>query len=574
MQEIRDVYNGDIVVPLPEMDSREKPFVANLVAEGIDQQSMRIASTMPDVRCAPTREGFRNAEMQARLRRNAYLSWWDANRMNRKLRRRARYLTAYGSTSAFIRPDFKRGIPVWEIESPLGVYPASSSDPDELTPTDVIFSFSRSWGWIKQQYPEAAMKMIPTFGGNEPSNNDIWELLRYVDAEEIVLIAVRSHRESMGDSNQKSPASVWLTLHRLPNRAGICTATVAGRVTLDRLQGAFNQLIGMYQAQAKLMALETIAVEKAIFPDIVIYGAQGETPRLVSGWHDGRTGKANVIAGGQAQLLQSQPGFQTQPMVDRLERNQRVQGGIPAQFSGEVPTNLRTGRAGALTLSAQIDFRIQENQETLESVLEEENIRAAKVMKAYFGPQKTTFILNLGDRQVSDSYVPNDLFVTEANRVVYAMAGADANGLVVGIGQRIGVGTMSKKTGRRLDPFIEDADLEEEYVNYEDLERIAKQAFEQQAASGSVPLVDVARIMQLVTQDKKPLVEALVVAQNEAQARQAQQVPPTAPEAQPGLALPGQGAEAQVASVQAPPSSVGNLASLMGDLRKKLPAGP
>ena len=49
MRRIRSAYDGDIVVPLPELDDFESASVANLVAQGLDQTAMRISSTMPDI---------------------------------------------------------------------------------------------------------------------------------------------------------------------------------------------------------------------------------------------------------------------------------------------------------------------------------------------------------------------------------------------------------------------------------------------------------------------------------------------------------------------------------------------
>jgi len=42
MRQLRDAYNGDLVIPLPEMDRREKSAVANLITTGLDQTAMRI----------------------------------------------------------------------------------------------------------------------------------------------------------------------------------------------------------------------------------------------------------------------------------------------------------------------------------------------------------------------------------------------------------------------------------------------------------------------------------------------------------------------------------------------------
>ena len=53
MRRVRAAYDGDIVVPLPELDDHEQVAVANLLAQGLDQTAMRIASVMPDVVMPP-----------------------------------------------------------------------------------------------------------------------------------------------------------------------------------------------------------------------------------------------------------------------------------------------------------------------------------------------------------------------------------------------------------------------------------------------------------------------------------------------------------------------------------------
>jgi hypothetical protein len=53
--------------------------------------------------------------------------------------------------------------------------------------------------------------------------------------------------------------------------------------------------------------------------------------------------------------------------------------------------------------------------------------------------------------------------------------------------------------------------------------------------------------MDLVTNDQMELAGAVEKVQKEAQERQAEMVDPLAPEAQPGLALPGMGAESMPA---------------------------
>ena len=56
-------------------------------------------------------------------------------------------------------------------------------------------------------------------------------------------------------------------LERVPNPLGQTPVVCAQRISLDGAQGQFDGILGMYQMQARLMALEVIAVQKGVFPD-------------------------------------------------------------------------------------------------------------------------------------------------------------------------------------------------------------------------------------------------------------------------------------------------------------------
>ena len=85
---------------------------------------------------------------------------------------------------------------------------------------------------------------------------------------------------------------------------------------------------------------------------------------------------------------------------------------------------------------------------------------------------------------------------------------------------------------------------------------------QQQAAQGALPPSDLARIMELVKNAQADLAEAVTRVQREAQERQAEQVEPGAPEAQPGIAQPGAGAAAGGGAPAGPP----DLRALLGAL--------
>ena len=125
MREVRDYYNGDVVIPLPELDSSEKSAVANLLGQGLDQTAMRIASTNPDIYCPPVDTKTKRARDNADIRRKALFGWWENSRMDLQLAKRARHLIGYATTCTQLRFDKKIGAPIWQIRDPLTAYPAT-----------------------------------------------------------------------------------------------------------------------------------------------------------------------------------------------------------------------------------------------------------------------------------------------------------------------------------------------------------------------------------------------------------------------------------------------------------------
>lgn len=578
MMAVRDAYNGDVVVPLPELDRSEQSMVANLVAVGIDQQAMRIASVMPDVFYPPLKPGEKRSEDYARVRRLANLSWWKMNRLGLKKRRQARHLISYAMTPEVILPDVDRRIPRWEVREPLGCYPAPTSDPDDLCPDDVIFATRRTLAWVRARFPDAVAKLrLPP----NPRPDHLLDVLEYLDADERVLAVVGATRDAeqlwLPSGGAYMPGAPQTELARIPVRIGMCPAVVAGRITLDRPQGQFDGILGMYQNQAKLMALEYIAVKKGIFPDTWLVGRQNETPRIIK-VANGLTGQVGEVKGGELMPQKLDPGFMTNPTIDRYERYQRVTAGIPAEFGGESPGNVRTGRRGDAVMSAVVDFPVQESQELLAAQDEEANRRAVATVKAYWGSRSFSFYVPGKGANTNVDYVPNKHFENDNNVVSYAHAGSDANSLVIGLGQRIGTGELSKRGAMEIDPMITDPELEHDRIVAEGIEQALLQSLEQQATAGTLPPADLARIMELVRTNKVELAEAVQRAHDEAQKRQAANPTPpgpdqaVSPDQMPGLAAPGMGAE--TAAVPAPEPSVANLGNLLSSLRKPVRTTP
>lgn len=572
MDETKRLYNGDMVIPLPELDEAEAPAVANLIVQGIDQLGMRLSGVDPDIDFLSTNPGQQTADGNAAKARKAVLAWWDMNGISKKRARQARYLVGYGCAPTMIKPvgasfGDKRRIPRWNILDPLACFPSISGDPDDIEPHDIIVERQQTLAWLRDHYPLQAMALFK--GASQPPDK-LFTILEYNDENETVLCVVgapKNIREYVDPANGTAPFAL---LERTPNRAGICLATVPGRITLDRLSGQFDMLNGMFLARARLQAYSEIAIRKSIFPTLWAVthpGSPGSVRIVVEA--DGRQGIIGEVENGTILPINIQPGQMVQQEIDRYERNERVQGSIPSDWGGESATNIRTAKRGEQVASSASDPVLGELQTVLTEAIEAEDRRGIAIAKAYWGNSMTSFYVPRSGVKVADDYRPNDIFVSDMHFVKFSMPGVDAASIPIELMQRAQAGEISMDTARRADPLVEDADHERNMVDLEKLRGATLAALEQGAQSGTVDPHEIAMITQLFNENPTMEIEdALAEVHQRLQAQQAQlpQAPPGSPEAQPGLApAPPPGAAAPGAGAAAGPPP---LAQMLQGLRQ------
>lgn len=560
MREVRKLANGDIVVPLNELDRSARASVANLLVQGLDQMSMRVASTMPAPYFPALRDGNDRSMKLARDRKRAMLAIWDQNRMNQKMRRRARHMLAYSASPVFIKPNFDKRLPEWHLRNPLDTFPAPVTDLDNPVPDNCIFTYNRTYRWLTQNYGYAVDGRLKV---GDPSWDSMFTILEYVCDNEIVTVVLGTDKDRNPYTGETYQGAAMVELSRIPNRTGMPLVVMPQRITLDKPRGQFDGLMGMYYTRARLQALTEIAIERGIFPDEYLIARPGENPEIIQ-VADGKTGQLGVVKGGDIQQLQLNPGYKTDVALDRLERQERLEGAIPAEFGGESGTNIRTGRRGESVLSATVDFRVQEAQDLFSTALVEEDKIAIAIEKAYWGNNAKSFWIGSRSGGLTD-YTPNKLWETDFHYVSYPASGSDVNALIVGLGQRLGTGLMSKESAREADPLISDPELEKDRIVAEAIESALLNSIQAQAADPNGPYQpdDLAFIATMVQSNKMSLAEAIQEAQRRAQERQATPAPQGAPETMPGLAMPGMGAE-QPAEAAGPPNIQALLSRLQG----------
>jgi hypothetical protein len=559
MREVRQLANGDVIVPLNELDRNTRSSVANLLVQGLDQMSMRVSSTMPSPYFPALREGQDRSMRLARDRKRAMLAIWDGNRMNMKMRRRARHLLAYSNSPVFIKPNFDKRIPEWQLRNPLDTFPAPSVDIDNPVPDNCIFTYGRTYRWLTQNYGDAINGVLRV---GSPSWDTMFKILEYVCDNEVVTVVLGAEKTIDPMTGAYSMGAPAVELERVINKTGMPLVVVPQRITLDKPHGQFDGLLGMYYTRARLQALTEIAIERGIFPDEYLVARQGDNPEIIQ-IADGKTGQLGVVKGGDIQQLQTNPGYKTDVALDRLERQERLEGAIPAEFGGESGTNIRTGRRGDSVLAATVDFRVQEAQDIFASSMVQEDKIAIAIEKTYWGNSSKSFFIPGMGGGVKD-YTPNKMWETDFHYVSYSAAGSDVNNLIVGLGQRLGTGLMSKESAREADPLISDPELERDRIVAEGIEAALLSSIQAQAADPNGPYQpdDLAYVAEQVQSNKMSLPEAIMAAQKRAQERQAAMAPQGAPETMPGLSAPGMGMEAGIGG----PAGPASLESLLGGL--------
>ena len=554
MIEICRFYNGDVIIPLPELDESEKPAIANLLAQGIDQLAIRASSRMPDLAFYTPLEADEKATERARKARLAMLAWWQMNNLALKFARSARHYVGYGSTTFMVKPVDtgyfdKRKMPYWHVVSPLNTFPCPNADPDSMEPKDIIVLMQQPLAWLKARYPVQAGLI---FKGKNAKAELMFDILEYNDENETVLVLVGQKRGKYDYGDYEQGVSSCELLERYENKAGICLGVTAGRVTMDRLQGHFDQLLGLYLNQAQLQALELIAVKRTVFPEqwVVSHPNSPGEARILT-YANAKQGDIGEVANGTILTVTPQVSQMTGQAVDRMERNLRVGAQLPAEVGGESSTNIRTAKRGAEVMGSAMDPNIGEAQNVYSLLWQAADERAIAVSKSEWGNKMTSFYIPKNGKQVGPGdFTPNDAFALDFHTVKFSMPGVDAAGIPIEIGQRLQTKIMSLQTGRQEDPMIEDGESEGIQVDVEDLETALKGGIAAQVQAGTIDVHEVALIGRLRRENPaKTLSEVVEMAQKQIQAQQAK-----LQQGQPGAPTPG-APETQPGMAQAPPTA-------------------
>lgn len=587
--QIANRYNADFAIPVlgTDPDTPHPVLSPALINEAIDVPAIRASSTNPTILC-PWLSETQIARDRATARRKILASTYYRSHWDRARRRFFRHIAGYAMGSVVVIPeeDNRSGYPLARValRNPLTTY-ADPQNPEDLDlPQDVGFVHQMSGSLLRAKYPRCREEyggMVPPLEKGMQPAGEMWDVLEWCD-DQYTLIGIMGR--SYSPSPLREPVGAPQLLSWYPNRCGLVAAICPTVVTLDKVVSRLTHMIGKSDLLAYLWELDIAQAQKAMAPDRYVIASEDAEPQIVSNggrWVDGRTGEVNLLKGvHQVGELRGNPDPMNLQRMGALERNARQETGLVGPVGGEtsgMSGSLRTGRGIDSLMSAAVDPAIAELQEIGANALTILNEAIFAVHEHYWPDRKFVVFSGWpGDRGMCE-FTPSKDIDTHANLVFYPLPGTDAYAQTVQLSQMVQAEMMSRASARRMHPWIDDADAMEKELAEERIDSLSWQSIAQRASSGGIPPVDMANLYKLL-KGGMSIEDAIIQADQDAQDRQATQdaagnptgVAPGAPEAQVGLATPGEAAPAGVA--QPPPQVTPQ--SLLAALASKSAAPP
>ena len=448
----RNILNGgengirDLLGPgMDGMDSYTLP-APNLLLSALDRLAQKIGKVPTlDVHITNARDSQRNKGKKDKLER-IVTAFDKMQRLDLQLPQVARWLPGYGFAVWVItsKPDANGNMyPCAELRNPYDCFPGyygNMQEPQELAiiqkvPVKNLIqmypelkSYFETENKDKQEeYLNISYQGYGESGSWENSNESGEVILEYMNLEGTYILhpASRKILDFVPNPLQSGPAFV-----------------VAKRFSFDKLQGQFDQVIGLMASMAKINILSVIAMEDAVFTETNIIG------ELESGqYRKGRNSINYLSPGSQVVKPVNNLPYQLFESVGRLERQLRVVAGYPVQDDAISPNSFVTGR-GLEELEAGVGAMVSEYHTILENALQEVDSKRLELDQKLFGRQRKPISGTYKGASFAENYTPatdiDSNFVTK--RKYGAMASFDApNKIITGL-QLLQAGIIDKET--------------------------------------------------------------------------------------------------------------------------------
>ena len=195
---------------------------------------------------------------------------------------------------------------------------------------------------------------------------------------------------------------------------------IAKKFSFDRLQGQYDQIIGLMASMAKINVMSIIAMEDAVFTETNISG------EIESGqYRKGRFAVNYLAPGTQVSKPASNVPYQIFQQIDRIERQLRVGGSYPTTDDSQSPLAFATGR-GLEELGASMSLMIREYHTVMSDAIEMIDTKRLEWDAKMYGGASKSLSGYMDNTFYSETYDPGkDITSYKTRRVYGAMAGYD-----------------------------------------------------------------------------------------------------------------------------------------------------
>jgi len=430
----------------PNMDRMDSSLIPapNLILSALDRLAQKLGK-MPtlDVHVTNGRDSARNKIKKEKLER-IVTSYDRLQELDSQLPQVARWLPGYGFSVWVIttKKDMVGNIyPTAELRNPYDCFPGyfgNGQDPKELAiiqrvpVSNLIEMYPELKSWFKTREENKASNNYNVYNFN---NDGSWEnsdesgdvLLEYMNEEGTYIMHVASRRivDFVPNPLKSGPSFV-----------------VAKRYSFDRLQGQFDQVIGLMAQMAKINILSSIAMEDAVFTETNVVG------EIESGqYRKGRNAINYLSPGSQVVKPVTNLPYQLFESVGRLERQLRVVAGYPVQDDAISPNSFVTGR-GLEELTAGVGQMVTEYHTILSKALQEVDAKRLELDEVLLGKKRKPLSGTYKGAAFAEFYTPkNDIDKNYITRRKYgAMASFDApNKIITGL-QLLQAGIIDRET--------------------------------------------------------------------------------------------------------------------------------
>ena len=216
---------------------------------------------------------------------------------------------------------------------------------------------------------------------------------------------------------------------------------IAKKFSFDRLQGQYDQIIGLMASMAKINVMSIIAMEDAVFTETNISG------EIESGqYRKGRFAVNYLAPGTQVSKPASNVPYQIFQQIDRIERQLRVGGSYPSQDDSQSPLSFATGR-GLEELGASMSLMIREYHTVMADSIEMIDSKRLEWDKKMYGGTNKSLSGYMDNTFYSENYDPaKDISSFQTRRVYGAMAGYDEPQKIVTGLQLLNAGIIDSQT--------------------------------------------------------------------------------------------------------------------------------